>query len=189
MKILIVSSSHDPNSRSQQLARLCGPLLDEAGVEHALLRLKDYPLPPYVSGDLALVPGYPEIHQLVLEADALILASPVYNWGCCAELKKFIEYFGSTDASHRGALFDKVITFLNAAGLPHSYMAFTATATSLMLDFKCIINPYNVYVHNRHWVDGALLPEAQARLKKSLEVTVELAQLLSKRTYSSGWEI
>ncbi|CAN5566975.1 NADPH-dependent FMN reductase [soil metagenome] len=189
MHILLVSTSHDPESRSEQLARLCGPLLTEAGAEHTLLRLKDFPLPPYTHGDLALVPGYTEIHQLVLEADALVLASPVYNWGCCAELKKFIEYFGSTDASHRGALFDKVVTFLNAAGLPHSYMAFTGTATSLMLDFKCIINPYNVYVHDRHWTEGTLVPEASARLKKSMEVTVELARLLSQRTYSSSWEI
>ena len=68
----------------------------------------------------------------------------------------------------RGAFFDKVVTFVNAAGLPHSYMAYTSLANSMMLDFKCIINPYNVYVHNRHW-DGndALINDAQKRIEKS----------------------
>ncbi len=192
MKILLVSSSHDPNSRSEKLAALSSDILSAMGVSNELVRLKDFPLPPFGNVNIPSAEYYLPLHQLVAQADALILASPIYNWGCCAELKKFIEFIGSTppDGSIKGAFFDKILTFINAAGLPHSYMAFGATALSLMMDFKCIINPYNVYVHDRHWDnEGALVEEAEARLRKSLLVTVELARLLSSRSYRSGWEI
>ncbi|MDE2829720.1 MAG: NAD(P)H-dependent oxidoreductase, partial [Gemmatimonadota bacterium] len=117
---------------------------------------------------------------------------PVYNWACCSELKKFVEYIGSTPpgGSLRGAFYDKIVMFVNAGGLPHSYIAFASLATSLMLDFKCIISPYNVYVHNDNWVgEGELDDKRKARLYKSLDVLIELAERLQDRSYTSNWEI
>lgn len=191
MNILVISSSHYLKSRSDILAENSIAILSSLGMSTNLLRLRDYILPPFDNGDFSSVPNYKYLHDSVSAAEALVFASPIYNWGCCAELKKFIEYVGSTpsDGSVRGAFFDKIVTFVNAAGLPHSYMAFASTAISMMLDFKCIINPYNVYVHNRNWTEGELSEEAYRRLEKSMRVTVELAQLLSTRSYKSSWEI
>lgn len=106
-----------------------------------------------------------------------------------AELKKLIEATGSTppDGSRCGAWFDKVVTFAGAAGLPHSYMAFGALATTMMLNFKCVVNPYHIYVHDRHWAAaGALTGEAHARSGKALFVMLEL---LRERTYASDREL
>lgn len=191
MRFVIISSSLDPNSRSDKLAESCRARLTEQGQEAQLIRLRDHSLPAFDNGTVFQSDAYNFLHQEVGAADSLVLASPVYNWGCCAELKKFIEAIGSTppDGSLRSALFDKVVTFVNAAGLPHSYMAFGATALSLMLDFKCIINPYNLYVHNRHWEDSALIAEKQQRLEKTMAVAIELTQALRQRTYQSDWEI
>jgi len=191
MNILVVSSSARRQSRSEVLALRSADVLTAFGAEARVLRLQDHPLPRFDDGDLTVVPEYRFWHAAVSEADGLVLASPVYNWGCCAELKRLIEFVGSTppDGSVLGALFDKVVTFVNAAGLPHSYMAFAPLATSLMLDFKCIINPYNVYVHSRHWEGDGLAPQAQARLEKAMRVMVELTSLLKARTYQSSWEI
>ena len=135
--------------------------------------------------------AYKLCHKEVLESDGLLLASPVYNWGCCAELKKFMEYVGSTppDGSMKGAFFDKIVTVVNSAGLPHSYMASQSLVSSLLLDFKCIINPYNIYVHNRHWEGKELIDDAKNRIEKSMTVFVELVTLLANRTYKSEWEI
>ena len=59
-----------------------------------------------------------------------------------------------------------------------------------MLDFKCIISPYNVYVHNDNWVgEGELDDKRKARLYKSLDVLIELAERLQDRSYTSNWEI
>ena len=80
--------------------------------------------------------------------------------------------------------------FVNAGGVPHSYMAFTSLATSLMLDFKCIISPYNVYAHEANWLEGGELDrELKARMNKSLDVFIELAERLKNRSYQSNWEI
>ena len=98
---------------------------------------------------------------------------------------------GSTppNGSLRGAWFGKVVTFAGAAGLPHSYMALGNLATTLMLDFKCVINPYQVYVHNRHWAADELSDEAHARIDKTLGVMLELTTLLKPRSYTSDWEL
>src|ERR1700742_4583568 len=106
MKILIVSSSHDPNSRSEKLAVLSSDILSTKNVASDLVRLKDFPLPAFSNANIPSAEHYPRLHQLAAQADALILASPVYNWGCCGELKKFIEFAGATtpDGSIKGAL-------------------------------------------------------------------------------------
>jgi hypothetical protein len=69
-------------------------------------------------------------------------------------------------------------------------MGYTALAGAMMLDFKCIINPYAVYSTDRDW-QGMDAPSGQLldRLEKTLTVNTELAGLLAGRTYSSGWEI
>ena len=96
---------------------------------------------------------------------------------------------GSTNDQFRDVFYDKIITFVNAGGLPHSYMAWLSMANSMMLDFKCIINPYNVYVHSRHWNDGVLVSDAMSRLRKSMHVMSNLSKLLKDRDYKSNWEI
>jgi len=189
MKILVVSSSLDPRSRSERVARRCLELLMGLGTEAEFLRLKEHPLPAFGSVRRQDVSAYHALHAAVLAADGLVLASPVYNWSSCAELKKFIEYVGSTDDAARGAFYDKVVTFVHAAGLPHSYMAGMSLAVPLMLDFKCIINPYSVYVHNRHWRGGTLLEEAEGKLLRAMTVMRELTLLLSRRTYVSEWGV
>ena len=68
-------------------------------------------------------------------------------------------------------------------------MAYGSVAMSMMLDFKCVINPYQLYVHNRHWDDPVMMTKKQERLEKTMKVAIELTQGLSNRTYTSTWEI
>jgi FMN reductase len=154
--------------------------------------LKDYPLPKFDNGSAMLKdPSYRALHDAASKADALVLASPIYNWGCSAELKRFLEVVGTNPPGEnvRSPFFDKLVTFVNAAGLPQSYMAFSSMAISMMLDFKCIINPYTVYVDNSAWTGEALSENAMTRMQKSAQVLAELMQCLARRTYHSRWEI
>ena len=52
---------------------------------------------------------------------------------------------------------------------PHSYMAFGPLALSMMLDHKCVINPYSVYVHNDHWTNEELREEAKRHIRKPMD--------------------
>ncbi len=156
-----------------------------------LIDLRETKLGRFDNDTVYGTPEYLELHAQIAQADGLLLCTPIYNWSVSSELKKLIEVTGSTppDGSMRGAWFDKVITFAGTAGLPHSYMAFSTLATTLMLDFKCVINPYQIYLHNRHWTETGLSEEAQARIDKTLGVMLELTTLLQPRTYTSDWEL
>ena len=191
MQILVLSSSLDKNSRSRELAHTCQKVLERLHTETVFIDLAQLDVPNFDNDTIYQTQVYRQLHEATRQSDGVVLCSPVYNWGVSSELKKYVEYVGSTpaDGSLEGALFDKVITFVNSGGLPHSYTAFGETATSLMLDFKCIVNPYHVYAHNRHWSDGELDAEIIKRIEKSMFVMMELCRLLVGRTYSSTWEI
>ena len=191
MQILVLSSSLDRNSRSRELAHVCRRVLEHLRTETVFIDLTQLDVPNFDNDTIYQTQAYRQLHEVTRQSDGIVLCSPVYNWGVSSELKKYVEYVGSTpaDDSLEGALFDKVVTFVNSGGLPHSYTAFRETATSLMLDFKCIVNPYHVYAHNRHWSEGELDAEMMMRIEKSMFVMTELCSLLTGRTYSSTWEI
>jgi len=168
---------------------VCRDVLALAGADVEFLPLKEYDFPPFNELTVTESEAYKNIHPKVASADGLVLASPVYNWGLCGGLKQFIEHLGSTppDGSLKGALFDKVVTFVCAAGLPHSYMAMGPSALSLMFDFKCIVNPYQVYMDSRCWESDCLTDQHAQRLSRAMEVMLELTTLLADRSYRSDW--
>jgi NAD(P)H-dependent FMN reductase len=136
-------------------------------------------------------PAYERLYCAIRDADGVLLAVPIYNWAVASTAKSLIELTGATGAGERkSAWFDQIVTFVCSGGLPHSYMAYGNLAMSLMLDFKCVINPYVVYVTDRDWNDNAILSDTlAARLRKTIDVKLELSSKLSSRTYTSDWEI
>lgn len=136
-------------------------------------------------------PRFLQLHDLISDADGIVLASPIYNWGIGSSARNLIEATGSTGENGQiSAWFDKVVTFACSAGLPHSYMGYTQLANSMVLDFKCIVNPYVLYATARDWLATDRLSEQlQARLDKTVDVHIELSDLLRGRSYTSEWEI
>ena len=187
-----MSSSLDPNSRSAVIARVCLEKLERQNVPTAFIDLREIQLPRFDNDTVYKTPEYADLHAKIAVSDGLLLCTPIYNWSVSAELKRLIEATGSTPPDgllRRGAWFDKVVTFAGAAGLPHSTMAFGGLAQSLMLDFRCVVNPYQIYLHNRHWTETGLGDEADTRIEKTLSVMLELTALLTARTYRSSWEV
>ncbi len=189
LRFTVLSCSLDPESRSRRLAHLARARLEAQGHQVTLLDLRDHPLPAFDNDAVFESPAYATLHQGIREADGVFLAVPIYNWAVGGAAKHLIEATGATDGARRAAWFDQVVTFLCAGGLPHSYMAYTSLAASLMLDFKCVLNPYVVYASGRDWEGDDLSPALEARLDKTLRVKLELAQRLRGRTYTSYWEI
>ncbi|GIG53486.1 hypothetical protein Dac01nite_02380 [Demequina activiva] len=151
--------------------------------------LADVALPHFDNHGVFEDDAFAALYGLIDDADGIVLAFPIYNWAPSAVAKSLVESTGATGDGRRSAWFDKVVTFVCAAGLPHSYMATGALASSLMMDFKCVVNPYVAYVSGRDWDEDMLGADRAARLEKTISVHIELAQLLSARTYTSDWEV
>lgn len=188
---LVVSTSLDTESRSALLAHEAQTELERSGGTAYLLDLRDLQLPQFDNAAALDGETFRRTHALVEQADSIVMAIPIYNWGAGSSAKNFIELTGTTGENGRhAAWFDKVITFICAGGLPHSYMAYSQIASSMMLDFKCVVNPYMVYATDRDLsLEHGFSDSLRARLAKTIAVHAELRDLLAQRTYRSDWEI
>lgn len=191
LKITILSCSLDPESRSRIIAREAARLLQVEGHHSDFVDVRDLCLPAFDNSDCYRHPAYLRLHAAIKDADGVLLAVPIYNWSIGSTARNLIEITGATGEGGRSSpWFDKVVTFVCAGGLPHSYMAYGATAMSLMLDFKCVINPYAVYASTRDWsAENGMTQALSDRLRKTLDVMLELTMLLKARRYTSGWEV
>lgn len=186
----VISCSLNPDSLSRVLANRSAGLLRAMGHHSQVVDLATVGLPAFDNGEVFDSPAYARMHELINGSDGVVLSFPIYNWAPSSVVKSLIESTGATgDGEHTSAWFDKVVTFVCAAGLPHSYMATGSLANSLMADFKCVINPYIAYVSGRDWDGEQLSADRAARLEKTLAVHAELATLLAARSYTSDWEV
>lgn len=172
-RFLVVSSSLHPGSRSRVLATTVQEMLQRQNVPVDFVDLRDWPL-PLCDGESAY--GDPRVGELtkkVRAADCIIIGVPIYNYDVSASAKNLVEMVG-------GALENKVIGFLCAAGGDSSYMSVMSFASSLMLDFRCFILPRFVYATGEAFgPSGVRDAEIRSRLeqlaREALRVTTALA--------------
>ena len=192
MKVTVLSCSLNPQSKSRILADACKTWIQAKGREISLLDIRDYPLPDFDNDTIFQSAHYSTIKNAIQNADSIIIASPVYNWSLSSTLKKVIEATGShsPETGITSAWFDKIVTFVCVGGLHHSYMAYSPVAASLMMDFKCIINPHIVYAVGGDFdVNSTITPDIVKRMDKVMCVMVELTERLANRNCLSTWEV
>lgn len=94
-KILAFSGSARTGSFNQKLVAIASEGAKDAGADVTLINLRDYPMPLY-NGDLEAKEGLPEnalkFKSLLLEHDALLIASPEYNSAFSPLLKNVIDW-------------------------------------------------------------------------------------------------
>jgi FMN reductase len=137
-KYLVVSTSGNPESNSRTMGRAAFARLQEAKVDCAWLDLRDLDLPMCDADTCYAQPAAQRLNAAIETADAILVATPVYNYDVSAAAKNMVELTGSSWE-------DKIVGFLCAAGGMNSYMSVMAFANSLMLDFRCVIIPRFVY--------------------------------------------
>jgi len=169
MNPLLISASLNPASNSRLLALEAQRVLAADGLAPAFLDLRDLSLPP-CDGDAACRhPQAARARALIAGAGAIVAATPVYNYDANAALKNLVELTGE-------AWEDKVVGFLCAAGSERSYMSIMALASSLMLDFRCVIVPRFVYATDAAFAGGRLRdPEIARRVAECARAAVRLA--------------
>jgi NAD(P)H-dependent FMN reductase len=171
---LVLSSSLHPASRSRILARTCSEQLANLGEQSTFFDLAENPL-PLCDGDAAYGdPNVKKLADLIQQCDAILLASPVYNFDVNAAAKNAVELTGR-------AWTGKVVSLLLAAGGQGSYMSAMGLAGSLMLDFRCIIVPRFVYATGESFEGDQLADDdIQQRVDALVQDTTRIARAMAQ---------
>jgi NAD(P)H-dependent FMN reductase len=171
--ILIISSSLRSESYSRILAHEACRILEQDGHDVTLVDLREHPLPLCDGGESESHPSATRIRGLLGRASAVLIATPIYNYGANAAIKNLIELTGS-------AWEDKAVGFLCAAGGMSSYMSIMSLANFLMLDFRSVIVPRFVYATEEAFAEGRITDEdVTQRVAELARATARLGGLLS----------
>lgn len=170
--ILVISSSLHPDSRSRILARECARRLSSLEVESVLFDLAETPLPACDGGAAYGDPNVQSLGKLIQQSDAVLIASPVYNYDVNSAAKNAVELTGK-------AWTGKVVGMMLAAGGQGSYMSAMGLANSLMLDFRCVIVPRFIYATGESFEGNGLADEdIQQRVNTLVDETLRMATAL-----------
>ena len=172
MQIAVICCSLSPDSRSAGMAEKLRLPLREVGARLDWIDLREHELPLC---DGATVYGRPEVQamsQRIAEAQAVILALPIYNYDGNAAAKNLIELTGKNAWQH------KTVGFVCSAGGRGSYMSIMPLANSLMLDFRCLIVPRFVYADDRDFEHGGMDRDVTDRIEELARETVRLSRAL-----------
>ncbi len=170
---LVLSSSLHPTSRSRILALASVERLAHLGEETELFDLSMTPLPPCDGASAYDDPNVKTLTRLIERSDAILVASPVYNYDVNSAAKNAVELTGR-------AWTGKVVSMMLAAGGQGSYMSAMGLANSLMLDFRCIIVPRFVYTTGDSFQNDQLADDqVQQRVNELVEDTTRLAHAVS----------
>ena len=172
--ILVISSSLHPSSRSRILARACTERLEALKRDVECFDLAESAL-PFCDGATAYGdPNAKRLTELVESAEAILVASPVYNFDVNAAAKNAVELTGR-------AWTGKVVGLMLAAGGHSSYMSAMGLANSLMLDFRCLVIPRFIYATGESFEGDRLADDAiQERVNVLVDETIQIADALNK---------
>jgi NAD(P)H-dependent FMN reductase len=178
VKIIVISCSLHPHSRSYVLARQAVVDLETFGVDVQLYDLRDHALPFCDAVAAHEAPAVQHFTNVIQAADAVLMAVPIYNYAVNATAKNLVELV--LDAWN-----NKLVGFLCAAGGRASYMSVMSLANSLMLDFRCLIVPCFVYATEADFADDRTVKmqigsaDIRNRVTELAETTVRLATALA----------
>lgn len=115
MKALILNCTLKPSpeaSSTEALARVVAAELEKQGATVEMVRLVDLNLKPGVKTDQGEGDDWPAVHEKIMAADILIMATPTWlgqmSSVCLRALERMDAFFGETDDSGRPVAFGKV---------------------------------------------------------------------------------
>ena len=103
-------------SNSEALARVLGDALVERGATYEVVRIVDHVVHPGVKTDEGDGDEWPQIHEKLLAAEILVIATPIWMGQPSSVSKRVIErmdaMLSETDAAGRPVAFDRVAGFV-----------------------------------------------------------------------------
>lgn len=152
-KILAFSGSTRRNSYNQAVVECAAQAAKDAGAEVTVINLADYAMPIFNEDEEAEY-GIPEraqaFKQLMIEHDAILIASPEYNSSYPAVLKNAIDWASrkAGDEPVLAAYKQKVVGLMAASLGALGGMRVLVVLRMLMQNLSCIVAPAQVAVGN-----------------------------------------
>lgn len=168
MKVTIIATSLNKESKSQILASVAHQQLKDLGFSSEVIDLRTLNL-PFAGTDEGWASADAEKVKAAVEMSShIIFAVPIYCYDVNAAAKNVIELIGRSFTK-------KVISFICAAGGSSSYMSVMGFANHLMLDFRSVIVPRFLYVDPAGWnEDSTLKPEIAERMSQLISDMQEI---------------
>ena len=185
-QILVISCSLNPESRSAKLAHDAVAFLKSKGQSVDFIDLRNYRLPLANGHDQSAYdnPQVKELHDRIAKAQAVIIASPIYNYAVAASTKNLVDL---TTHPHKNILTgkawrNKVVGFMGASGGQGSLLAFFPFLNSLMMDSQVVVVPTFVMASSSDFNDkGEVSSDIKQRIEELSSATVKFAQALFKQ--------
>jgi NAD(P)H-dependent FMN reductase len=123
VKVLAFAGSTQTDSINKKLVRQAAKMAEEMGAKVQVIDLRDYTIPFY-DGDLENLKGLPEgakkLRQLMMENQAIIIATPEYNGSVSGILKNAIDWATRNEEGKpsRDAFLGKKFALLSASPSP-----------------------------------------------------------------------
>ena len=172
MNYLIISSSLNKQSRSRVLARYAKNIFSKSGKIVEFIDLQDYDLPFYDGGPSFDHTQVKELQRQIGQADAILVAAPVYNYGLNSAVKNLLDL---TISSWE----EKIVGLMLSGGGRNSYMAGMGFLNSLMLNARCLIIPRFVYALEEEISETEIQSsEIKQRISELVETAIRLTERL-----------
>ncbi len=139
MKTLVISTNLNPLSKTNIIAKEACKVFEAKEYAAEYLPLSDLTLPICDGYDCYKDPSVIQLQEKIASYEGLVLCSPIYCYDLNAVAKNLIELTGFSWKN-------KVVSIIVTAGAEKSYMAPVKFASSLMLDFRCLVLPRYLYV-------------------------------------------
>ena len=168
MKLLVISSSLNPESKSRILAKNAWEALEDKGHAVDWIDLRDFDVPVCGSTESFGHNHVEEISARIKEADGILLAAPIYNYDVAASAKNLAEL---TSQSWHG----KIVGLLVASGGDLSYLAPFNFMTTLMMHNRCVMIPRFVFASETQFSEESeiLDPNINERIDQIAEALID----------------
>lgn len=170
--LLIISCSLNRESKSRALARFLQQSAQLQEISCCFVDLQETTLPFCDGGPSYSHPSVIDLQKKVVNAKAILIATPIYNYTVSAAAKNFIELMGTS-------LCDKTLAVVCTVGSSTSYLAPGNFLLSCLFDFRCHIVPKIVFADPSHFDEKGTLQndKVKERLQALLTTTIQLGNL------------
>ena len=181
--VLFIVGSLRQGSFNHQLAQMAEKAL-EGRAEVSYLDYRDVPL---MNQDLEtpVLPAVAKARQAVLDADAIWIFSPVYNWAIPGVVKNLLDWLSRamdlSDPRGPSALNEKLVTVSSIANGNSPEKAFAQYRDLLPFIRMNVVEPFvGAGVNPEAWGDGILVLDEEKRAELSKQADALLAAIQAK---------